>query len=119
MTISTVTASLSSPGRSEHASFESTSGSIGSTAPGTYTLVPRLTASRSSRPPGRTYAVTSAMWTQTRTRSPSRRAEIASSKSRASSGSIVNVGRSRRSTRVSAAYGSCSRASASAVAARE
>ena len=51
--ISTVTASLSSPGRSEHASFDSTSGSIGSTAPGTYTLVPRLNASRSSRPPGR------------------------------------------------------------------
>ena len=81
ISISTVTASLSSPGRSEQASFESTSGSIGSTAPGTYTLVPRRNASRSSRPPGRTYAVTSAMWTQTRTRSPSRRAEIASSKS--------------------------------------
>jgi hypothetical protein len=33
--ISTVTASLSSPGRSEQARLESASGSIGSTAPGT------------------------------------------------------------------------------------
>jgi hypothetical protein len=33
--ISTVTASLSSPGRSEQARFDSTSASIGSTAPGT------------------------------------------------------------------------------------
>ena len=41
MSISTVTASLSSPGRSEQARFDSASGSIGSTAPGTYTLVPR------------------------------------------------------------------------------
>ncbi len=35
MTISTVTVSFSSPGRSEQALVESTSGSIGSTAPGT------------------------------------------------------------------------------------
>ena len=42
-------------------------------------------------------------------------AEIASSKSLASSGSIVNVGRSVRSTRASAAYGSSVAASASAV----
>jgi hypothetical protein len=60
------------------------------------------------------------MWIQTRTwPSSSRRAETASSKSLASSGSIVNVGRSRRSTRASAAYGSWSEASASDVAARE
>ena len=54
ISISTVTANLSSPGRSEQAWFDSTSGSIGSTARGTYTLVPRRKASRSSRPPGRT-----------------------------------------------------------------
>ena len=36
--------------------------------PGTYTLVPRRYASPSSGPPGRTNAVTSAMWTQTRIR---------------------------------------------------
>jgi len=35
MTISTVTANLSSPGDSEHAPFDSSTGSIGSTAPGT------------------------------------------------------------------------------------
>ena len=43
---------------------------------------------------------------------------MASSKSLASSGSIVKVGRSRRSTRASAAYGSFRAASASALAAR-
>ena len=53
MSIWTVTASLSSPGRSEHARLESASGSIGSTAPGTYTLVPRRCASVSIAPPGR------------------------------------------------------------------
>ncbi len=45
------------------------------------------------------------MWTQTRTRPSSRRAEIASSKSLASSGSIVKVGSAVRSTRASAANG--------------
>ncbi len=38
---STVTAARSLPGSSEQASLESASGSIGSTAPGTYTLVAR------------------------------------------------------------------------------
>ncbi len=54
ISISTVTASLSSPARSEQARFDSASGSIGSTAPGTYTLVARRKASASSAPPGRT-----------------------------------------------------------------
>src|SRR5204862_1970015 len=43
------------------ARLESASGSIGSTAPGTYTLVPRRYASFSSARPGRTKALTSAM----------------------------------------------------------
>ena len=58
------------------------------------------------------------MWTQRRTRPFSRVAEIASSKSLASSGSIVNVGRSVRSTLASAANGSSVAATASASAAR-
>ena len=50
--------------------------------------------------PGRTYAQTSAMWTQIRHAVVvSSSAEIASSKSCAVAGSIVNVGRSRRSRR--------------------
>ena len=44
----TVTASRSSPGRRLQTSLERTSGSIGSTAPGTYTLQPRRKASASS-----------------------------------------------------------------------
>ena len=86
--------------------MESASGSIGSTAPGTYTLVARRRASRSSAESSATYADTSAMWTQTRTlASSSRSAEIASSKSRAVTGSIVNVTRSRRSRRGAVAAG--------------
>jgi len=43
------------------ASLESAAGIIGSTAPGTYTLVPRRRASRSIGDPGATYAATSAI----------------------------------------------------------
>ena len=48
---------------------------------------------------GRTWAATSAMWIQTRAPSPSRRAETASSKSRALAGSTVKVGSAVRSRR--------------------
>ncbi len=48
-TSSTVTARRSAPGTSEQASVESACGSIGSTAPGTYTLVARRRASRSKQ----------------------------------------------------------------------
>ena len=99
---STVTAIRSCPGTSEHARFDSASGSIGSTSPGTYTEFARRNASRSSADPAGTNADTSAMCTHTRTApSSSSSAEIASSKSRAVGGSIVNVGRSRRSRRPS------------------
>ena len=110
---------------SEQASLESACGSIGSTAPGAYTLVERLRASRSSGEPSGTCAATSAMCTQIRIppasapappSTPAPRslpppwpppaapasigsAEMASSKSRALIGSIVNVGSSRRSRR--------------------
>ena len=58
----------------------------------------RRNASRSSADPGRTNADTSAMCTHTRTApSSSSSAEIASSKSRAVGGSIVNVTSSRKS----------------------
>ena len=69
----------------------------------------RTRSCRAGRPRGRpataarTYADTSAMCTQTRQRSSSSRAaEIASSKSRALTGSIVNVGSERRSRRPAA-----------------
>ena len=111
-----MTASRSWSGTSEHAWLESASGSIGSTRPGTYTEVARLNASRSTFEPGRTCAATSAMCTHTRTApSSSSSAEIASSKSRALGGSIVNVGSARRSTRgTSATREAASRASRSA-----
>ena len=62
-------------------------------------LLARRRASRSSGEPGRTWAATSAMWTQTRARSPSRWAETASSKSRALAGSTVKVASAVRSRR--------------------
>ncbi len=97
---STVTAARSTPGISEHASLDSECGSIGSTAPGTYTLVARRRASRSIGEPSGTCAATSAMCTHTRAAPPSiASAEIASSKSRALAGSMVNVGSARRSRR--------------------
>ena len=97
---STVTVRRSSPGTSEHARLDSASGSIGSTSPGTYTEFARRNASRSSADPGRTNAETSAMWTHTRITPPSNSsAEIASSKSLAPGGSIVNVVSARRSRR--------------------
>ena len=51
MSISALMVNLSSSGRSEHTPLESCSGSIGSTRPGKYTLVPRRYASRSSAEP--------------------------------------------------------------------
>ncbi len=99
-----MTANRSCPGTSEQAPLESSTGSIGSTAPGTYTLVPRRYASRSTGERGLTYALTSAICTHTRQPPPSSvRAEMASSKSRALAGSIVNVGSDRRSRRAPAA----------------
>ena len=77
---STVTASRSCPVTRLQAPLDSASGSIGSTAPGTYTLVARRAVSRSSAVPGRTYALTSAMWIHMRIRPPSARsADTASS----------------------------------------
>ena len=46
--------SLSSPSRREHSPLESSTGSIGRTRSGKYTLVPRAYASLSSAPPRRT-----------------------------------------------------------------
>src|SRR5436305_871794 len=66
------------------------SGSIGSTRSGRYTLVPRCRASRSSGLFERTKCDTSAMCTPSRQWPFSiRSSEMASSKSRASTGSIV------------------------------
>ena len=99
-TISTVTASRSCPGTSEQAR---------SRAPRAASARPRRERRRwcrAGRPPGRpatagrTYAETSAMCTHTRRAvALGRSAEIASSKSRARAGSIVNVGSERRSRR--------------------
>src|SRR3954447_21784815 len=52
ISISTVTARRSTPGRSEQTSFDSASGSIGSTPAATATLVPRPEGARSSGAPG-------------------------------------------------------------------
>ena len=51
MSISALIVNLSSSGRREHTPLLSCSGSIGSTRPGKYTLVPRRYASRSSALP--------------------------------------------------------------------
>ena len=96
-----MTVRRSSRGRSEQASSESSCGSIGATRPGTYTEFARSAAPRSSGDPAGTKCETSAMCTHARSPSPSVRTDSASSKSFAVSGSIVNVTRSRRSTRPS------------------
>ena len=82
-------------------SSASSAGSIAATRPGTYTEHERSAAPRSRWLPAATKCETSAMWTYARSPSPSRTTEIASSKSFAVSGSIVIVGRSRRSVRPS------------------
>ncbi len=76
-------------------------GSIGSTAPGTYTLVARRRASRSTSEPSGTWARDVGDVHPHPRRAPRRAssAEIASSKSRALAGSIVNVASPRRSRR--------------------
>jgi hypothetical protein len=61
ITISTVTALRGTFGTRLQASLDSASGSIGSTAPGTYTLLPRRRASSSIGDPAGTCAATSAM----------------------------------------------------------
>ena len=72
--------------------FESLNGSMGRTVPTRYVEFPLRAASRSSALPGLTYLDTSAMWTPTSVRPPGMaRTEIASSKSLASSGSMVIV----------------------------
>ena len=97
--MSIVTANRSTRGWRLHNPLDSSCGSIGSTLPGRYTEHPRHAASRSIAVPAGTKAETSAMCTSTRSPPASRWTVIASSKSRASGGSIVNVSRSRRSTR--------------------
>ena len=85
---STVTASRSSPGTSEHARFESASGSIGSTSAGHVDAECRAGTPRGRRASrARTCAATSAMWTQTR---------IAPSSSRSARDRVVEVARGRR-----------------------
>ena len=104
ISISTVTASFSSPGRSDEARLESASGSIGSTAPGTYTLVAAAHGLALERATGaQVGGHVGDVHPHARCAPFSRRAEMASSKSWASSGSIVNVGSAVRSTRASAA----------------
>ncbi len=119
-----MTAARSTPGISEQASLESACGSIGSTAPGAYTLVARRARLAVERRAlghvrgdvgdvhphaDRTgSAVAGATAVARSPRSPladavalgvDGSAEIASSKSRALAGSIVNVGSARRSRR--------------------
>ena len=95
------------------------SGSIGITRSGRYTLVARSCASRSSGVFGCTKCDTSAMCTpSSQWPLSSRSSEIASSKSRASTGSIVMIVSSVRSRRPrpidSSNLSACLRASSSA-----
>ena len=108
------------PSCSDASPLEITSGNIGMTFCGRYTLVARWRASTSSAPPSFTNAATSAMWTVSTQCFVfgSMATDTASSKSFASGGSMVmtrsSVKSSRPSRSVSANWLATCRASASA-----